>query len=298
MRELKPLRLGEALSESFRLYRSRFGALYLLSVIACTAQQLAAHLAYSLLGDGMTDGVTAWTWIPIGTQVLVFLAALSLLSASLSYLITAHHTERGITMWQALRNALRRLPGLVVVNVCRVAVAFVPFLLVWLLTTLVPRVEELFSELVSIAGDMALGFGTLGILLALALPVAVKLGFCVHASAIERLPFWKTFGRSLRLSKGYSLSILGQLILLVLLVLFYTLVTNGIQSAIGPSLVGWLSNWVAPELLWLRRFGRVLIFAAIFPFFYGVLALLYIRIRIEKEGYDLEYLAEHFPAHT
>jgi hypothetical protein len=115
----------------------------------------------------------------------------------------------------------------------------------------------------------------------------------MHAYVVEDRRPGESLGRSKRLTKGYRGRIFGYGVLIALI--------GGAVSAVGSLVSNWafgLSFSVSSAAASLAFLGTTilssLIQALILPFGYIVYVLLYFTARIEKEGFDLEHLANTF----
>lgn len=279
---LRPLGLGDIFDEGFDLYKRNF--VFLLLVTALTVVPLDIGLAFAAprvmppifdLFDitALSDGFLIWL-VTFLTELTLFLPLYLLAVAPLVSASAGRYLEIDLTLWQVYRPLLRRLPGLI---------------------------------LALLLAGMALALSLLGCLV-LWLPVAVQLFLTLHAFVIEGKGPGKALGRSSALAGGYGGRVFNCLFLLgiiawvislgVTLPLSYLVdsalnIAPGAQTFLGGAsgaaqssqqqIVAWISHGLAHLFL--------------IPFLVCVATVLYYDLRIRKEGFDIELLAEglHYP---
>ncbi len=273
---LRPLGLGDIFDEGFDLYKRNFVFLLLVTALAVVPLDIGLAFVSPRLLPAVFDlfGVTAgsdafWIWLLVGlTRLMLFFPLLMLAVAPLVSAAGARYLEREVSVWAVYRAWLRRLPGL-------------------LLTVLLV--------------GAALDLGLLGCLAGW-LPVATQLFFTLHAFAIEAKGPGKALGRSNGLVGGYGGRVFNCLFLLGLVAwvislgvtfpLAYLLdnvlhLAPGTQSLYGGAGVGQSAEG---QVVMLISTGLAHLF--LMPFVVCVMTVLYYDLRIRKEGFDIELLAE------
>jgi len=272
---LRPLGLGDIFDEGFDLYKRNFVFLLLVTAITVVPLDIGLALAGPSLFSALFDlcGVTAnsdgfWIWLVVSVTKLTlfgplfFLAVAPLVAAS-----AGRYLDREVSIWPVYRAWLRRLPILL------------PVLL-----------------LTGLALALSLPFCGVGWLLP-----AVQLFFVLHAFMVEGQGL-KALGRSSRLVSGYGGRVFNCLFLLGLVAwvislgvtfpLAYLLdnvlhLAPGTQSLYGGAGVGQSAEG---QVVMLISTGLAHLF--LMPFVVCVMTVLYYDLRIRKEGFDIELLAE------
>lgn len=274
---LRPLGMGDIFDEGFDLYKRNFVFLLLVTAVAVVPLDILLAWAgprlltpiFEQFNLTQTDQ-SGKGFVTALVELTLYLPLYLLAVAPLVLAASARYLETEATLGDVYRQALRRLPGL-------------------LLTTL-------------LCGLM-LTLGLVGCLIAW-LPVAVQILFTLHALLVERQSPGKALGRSGALVSGYGSRILTCLFQLGLIAWLLGLglklplaylfdavlnitpaadtfygggVPGGGQSA-EQEVVSLLSNGIAHLL--------------ILPFLVSVVTVLYFDLRIRKEGFDVELMAQ------
>lgn len=274
---LRPLGLGDIFDEGFDLYKRNFVFLLLVTAIAVVPLDIGLAYAGPRLFPTVFDlfGVTANSdafviWLVVATTKLTLFGPLFLLAVSpLVAAGAGRYLEQGVTVWPVYRAWLRRLPGLLLA--------------------------------VALTGAAL----TLGLLLCgvVWLVPAVQFFFVLHAYMVEGKGPGKALGRSNGLVGGYGGRVFNCLFLLALIAWVISLgvtfplaylvdnvlhVAPGTQTLYGGATdVGRSAEQQAVTLITQGLAHLVLI-----PFLVCVMTVLYYDLRIRKEGFDIELLAE------
>ncbi len=274
---LRPLGLGDIFDEGFDLYKRNF--VFLLLVTAITVVPLDIGLAsisprllpviFDLCGiTANSDGF--WIWLVVlVTKLTLFLPLFLLAVAPLVAAGAGRYLEQDTTLWSVYRVWLRRLP----------------VLLAALALTALTLMLSLFLCIVPW------------------FVVATQFFFVLHAAMVEGKGLGKTLGRSSGLVKGYGGRVFNCLILLAVIAwviglgvtfpLSYLVdnvlhIAPGAQTLFGgASAVGRTAEQQVVTLITSGLAHLVLI-----PFLVCVTTVLYYDLRVRKEGFDVEMLAE------
>ena len=274
---LRPLSIGDVFDEGFDLYKRNF--VFLLLVAALTLVPLDIGVAFALprLLPPVYDlfGVTASSGDASGRVFLrlladtVFALPLALLAAApLVAACSALYLDRTVTLRQVYGHCLRRLPGLLAAVV-----------------------------LGCLAFDIGLGFCFVGAAIAGTLFL-----FTLHALLMEGRSGTAALKRSSGLVSGYGSRIFGCLLLLNLILwaiqLGVSLPLNYFFSTViqfTPPSVGVLADSAASETtrgLLVSTITSGLGDLLLIPFAACVVTSLYYDLRVRKEGYDVDLMAE------
>jgi len=280
--ELRPLTAGELLDHSFGIFRRLFVPLVVIQVI-CSGVPFLLNV-YGAARGGTRIGFT------FGVYLIAFVLG-ALASAATAWLISESYLGRDLAPGAALRRAVPRMGGVMVLSLGLGLVVMVSAL----------------PALLAVAGGGAFaglalqeggnpgqaGAGALLMLAGLALlvvPVFVFSGLSVATPALvlEDIGAGKAMSRSWALTKGFRLRIVGLLfvVLIVLMIPFLAIGAMGGAFQAEPSTGSVVLVTVASGLVSL----------VVGPLLYCVLTLVYYDLRVRKEAFDLEMLAAGLPA--
>lgn len=306
---LRPLGLGEIWDGAFRAFRQNPKVMVGLSAIVVVASQLVSLAATLLLtrdlvglleevGSGAASTLsfsdvagTLQRSIPLYVLVVLLQAvAVLVLNGMLIVAVSRAVLGRTVSLGQLWRETRRRLPALVGLSV---VLSLVPALVG--LVALAPGV----LVLVGAGGDTAIGVGVaLTLLGALAWAVVavflwIRWALATPALLLERLTVRQAVRRSSRLVKGTFWRTLG-ILLLTLVVVYAVVAAVGLPfSAIGQAVsvvaVGGddpRTAIVVQQLI--SSVGAMIGSVVAYPFLASVTALVYVDLRMRREGLDVE----------
>lgn len=280
---LRPLGLGDIFDEGFDLYKRNFVFLLLVTAIAVVPLDVLFAWAlpqllppiYDQLGITRADG--GWKVVVTSVFQLIFcLPIYALAVAPLVAATTARYLETETSVWAVYRQFGRRLPSL-------------------LLTTFL--------------GGLALALGLVTCIVPWLL-IAGQFLFALHASIVENQGPGKALSRSSKLGGGYGGRVLSCLFLLGMILWVISLglnlplayafdsllnVTPAADRLYGSGVPG-AGQDAEQEAVALLSGG--LAHLLLLPFVVSVVTVLYFDMRIRKEGFDIELLAQdlHYPA--
>lgn len=189
-------------------------------------------------------------------------------------------------VWQQAKGQIWRLLGLtMLIGVIEFAILV---LLVVITVAAVAGIVNTSSETVGLLLGIGLFLLSLGAI-AVFVYFYIRIAVASPALMMERTGALRALGRSWQLTKGYGLRNTGVLLLAVVIVSAISAVTGAPVGALGIALAA-----LPPELMWLALtlpvFLSSLITAIITPFLAGIVSLLYIDLRMRKEGLDVELI--------
>ena len=304
---LRPLAFGTLLGASFQVLRRNprpmFGFALIITAIVSLSAGLVVGLvtvgAISRIDSALDEDVDA---IAAGSFALIFLAglvavALSLVASAILQGVVSLEVARGTLgeklrlsgLWRAARGRIGALIGWTMLLTAALVVAVIIVLLI--------------IVALSIAGGAAgavigvlLGLALFGGLTVLGVWLSTRLALVPSALMIERLPLRAAITRSWTLSIGYFWRTFGTLILVAVILSFAgQIITTPVQIVF--SLGGGLLNPNADED---AMIGTLLIGSLVTTVISVVIgaisavvqsataALIYIDLRMRKEGLDLE----------
>ncbi len=287
-RRLRPLGLGDLFDEAFDLYKQNWALLALTTAVAAVPLKIVVGIVtLRFLQDflGIAGAVESSTpdmahltsWLGGVTTSAAMLAPLYLLGyglemTALARATSARYLGQPITVWRAYQPSLRR---------------FVPLLLTSLLFGLA----------------CLLGLSVCGI--PVLIPLTLLL-FTAHAFALENKGYGKALGRSSGLVSGYGGRIFGALLALLLISAVLSLgmqmplqygldkllrVLPGTDAWLGSGGTGSLHG-LSPRAQAVSEVSAGLAQLLVTPFLVSVLTVLYYDLRIRKEAFDVELLAQ------
>jgi len=280
---LRPLSIGDIFDEGFDLYKRNFVFLLLTAAVTLVPLDIAGTFAIPHLLPPLYDlfGVTSAAADASGAAViraladLVFGLPLTLLTAApLAAACSALYLDRTVTLRQVFGHCLRRLPGLLVAIL-----------------------------LGCLALDVGLGLCFVGAAVASTLYL-----LSLHALLMEGRSGIGALKRSAGLVSGFGSRVFGCLILLDVVLgaiqLGISLPLNYFFSTViqfTPPSLGVLGDPAASETtrgLLVKTITSGLGNLLLIPFAVCVITSLYYDLRIRKEGYDVDLMAENlsYPA--
>lgn len=277
--ELRPLSAGEVLDHSFGLFRRLFVPLVVIQVL-CSGLPFLFSI-YAEARGGMQPALA------FPTYLLAFVLG-ALASAATAYLISESYLGRSLTAGDALRRAVPRMASVMVLSLglgLVVVTAALPSLIAI-------GAGGAFATLAMQEGGSTTGVGggaallLVGIAL-LVLPVLVFSGLSVATTALvlEHIGAGKAMSRSWYLTKGFRLRIVGLMLVVLIVVLIPLLAIGGLAGAFSGA-----EPSTGTDVLFATLTGVVSLIVT--PLLYCVLTLLYYDLRVRKEAFDLEMLAQ------
>jgi Membrane domain of glycerophosphoryl diester phosphodiesterase len=258
--QLRPLSVGEVLDGGFRLFRARFGALLLavlapvvpLSIVATALIAMTDEHAYDVSTTAVDDSGSAIAGNLIST--LIQGVALALAVAACFKLISAAYLGEDTSVGESLRYGAGRIIALIVAYIVLSIVLVIGFVLLF-----IPFVI----------------FG-------------VKFSMTYPAIVFERAGPFKAMRRSWSLTGGHFWRTLGTLLVLLLLLFVLSL---ALAIAIGAGING-ISSASEPVIAVLTTLMNILLIALLYPLLAAILTVMYYDLRVRKEGFDLQLLAQ------
>ena len=301
---LRPLGLGEILQGAIAMmrihWRTALGVSLLVALITDTVSTLVGQV---LLNDSTALERLQSEQTPTPSDVLHELSSLAgstgatiligmlgqiFATAMLTIVVSRSVLGRPVTAGEAWRDARPRLPHLLLLT-----------LLIPLISACIVAVGVTPGVLVAVSGHHSAGLGlaSLGLLAAspVVLWIAVSLSLAAPALMLERQGAIAALRRSMRLVRGSWWRVLGvQVVNVVLGLMIISMVSvpfgilAGLASGQNTALMAGgtvPTGWTA---LVLGGIGEVIGSTLTLPLSAGISALLYVDLRIRREGLDLE----------
>jgi hypothetical protein len=298
--QLRPLGVGDIVDRVFNLYRQRPLPLIALATVPYLALILclgALVLAFgsSLAGfipvfeaatggtpparlppavlSGLPDAIASLiAFILLGTLVAIVL--LSAQTAAIIQAMTAQYLGRPTTVADSFRAGVRASPKIIVAGI----LIFVAFIALW---------AALVVVFVATNNGVVIGLGVIaGLVASVFLFASWVVAPCVVT--IEGVGPIDALRRSWTLSHGNRWRIIGLQLLLVIL----QVVLSTVLSAASLAAFAFTDQIVRFVIQQLMSFAAQILWV---PIEWGATALLYIDLRIRREGYDLQLAAEALP---
>ena len=306
---LRPIGLGEIWDGAFRAFRQNPKVMVGLSAIVVVATQLISLAAtvlltrdlvglFEQLGSGAAPDVsfsevagTLQRGIPLYLVVTLLQAvAVLVLNGMLIVAVSRAVLGRTVTLGELWRETRRRLPALIGLSL---VLSLVPALVG--LVALAPGI----LVLVGADGDAAIATGValtlLGALLwaVVAVFLWIRWALATPALLLERLTVRQAVRRSSRLVKGTFWRTLG-ILLLTLVVVYAVVAAVGVPfSLVGQAVAVATGNaddptgaFVVQQLI--ASVGSMIGSVVAYPFLASVTALVYVDLRMRREGLDVE----------
>jgi len=256
---LRQASLGEILDLAFGLYRHRFKDLLLIAIV-CTAPPLALNVYLSMAGGMAANLVLTLVYL------LIYIVFSSVATASTVFVVSESYLGRPLPATRALGRATSYIGRLFVLG---------------MLTS------------------VAVGLG----LLLLIVPGVILLSGLVLATPVLVLENSENalaaMGRAWALSRGFK----GKIFLLLLTMLAIIYIPAAALGAIAGVATGFTGGALAVErgpagaAVVVLTVAGGLVQMLVYPMFYCALTVAYYDLRVRKEGFDLEILADALGTH-
>lgn len=290
---LQSMRVGQILDGAFKLYRLRFGTLILLVALVILPYELLGLFLGLATGEsapvvdfqGFESGTVfqAPLWVGILTGSVYFLVITPFLTAAVLKTAADAYLGRMTGVGEAYRTALPKIHSILWVTVLTTLAVLACF---------VPAAGLAFVAEAS--DESALAVLTILLVFLAAVPAvfpAIRFLFGAPAVVIEDQRGTAALRRSWRLARGFGGKILGTGLLAGLLILAVSIVFS-IPLAIAVFAGGGLT----PTAYAVGSVVNTVATILTTPFYTLVVVLLYFDIRIRKEGFDLEVMAQQIGA--
>jgi hypothetical protein len=264
---LRPLRVGEILDASIKLYAANARTLIGAAAVAVIPLQVISALVlvsvYSSGQDIPTGYSNLFKKVPAvdagaragagGISLLVSILTIAFVSAVCVQAVSSAYLDHPLSAWESIRFGVRRLLpllGMLILLYIGLAIAFVLLVIpgIWLYAAW---------------------------------------GVATPALIVERLGPFRALGRSLRLVKGRWWASAGVLLISFLMTAILTSIVSGILTAIALS----SSNPSVTFAVLISLLSGVASGLIVQPFQATVTTVLYYDLRVRHEGYDLHLLA-------
>lgn len=327
---LRPMGIGDIFDTMFRLYRNNFlifiGIAALMQIPFVLIQllaeiifgqqyissfvQLMEELAFfNPAIDSIQDLPIAGLLPYLGISLLLTLAQIvvvqQLISGALANAISQRYLDRPVSILGAYNMGSSRLISLLLVGVLVGLIASVIFVVlmgfyiggIFLIISAVST-QGSGGIVAAILAFLGLLFFLLVFILLLAL-IAVRFLFVTQAVVIEGRGPLDALARSWRLVSGSFWRVLGIAVLLYILVQVIVIIpavtANFALGAVFGSTSDPLGNYTLQQtiLILVNYCAQILVW----PLQLGAYTLIYYDLRIRKEGYDLQLLAQDYTSH-
>ncbi|MEU0488311.1 glycerophosphoryl diester phosphodiesterase membrane domain-containing protein [Nocardiopsis sp. NPDC006139] len=309
---LRPMTLGDILNGAFTLIRRNPKTMVGLSLIIMAVSSIVTSIGFSgymadygtfmdqVINDPMSVDpndpmpFSLWSVLTMYGGALVNYAGIVFLTGLLTTAVGMAVLGRTLTPGQTWAAFRARLGPAVGVAVLQLLIGFALTMVVALL--LIGGVVA--GVALAYAGSEGAGITVIilslvvGLIggIALSAWILIRLYFAMPIVILERVGAGEALARSWRLTQGSWWRIFGIVLLSMILIGF---VTNLLGMPF--SIAGIVPVFIAPEALWatvasgaLIYLGNVLIYSVSTPFTVGVTTLLYVDLRMRREGLDLK----------
>jgi hypothetical protein len=279
---LRPLSFGELLDQGVTLFRRLFVSLLLVQLL-CTGIIVPIQVFLAARGEQVS---------PVYFVVMLCNFVLSALaSAAVALLISENYLGRTLRPLDALKQALPKVWPVITLSLALglvLLLSALPAMIAFAAGSvfLVPT-----SGLVTLNIPLAIGLFLTGFALMI-VPLAVFAGLAIATPAlvIEGLGAGAALRRSWTLTKGFRFRVIGLLLVTMLLIMI---------PIVGVSMLGGLaatSGEGGTPATALFTFISAAAMFTVTPLIYCILTLLYYDLRVRKEAFDLQMLADAIAA--
>jgi hypothetical protein len=288
--------VGELLDATFSLYRRNFLLIAAISAVVqlpyaalifvlyqttsfASAQNAFSHISNTTRGLTQAQVNALVTLISVDSVLLVvsILVVLPLAVAATTRAVSDRYLDRETSVGQSYAAALRRLGPLILQSLILIGFVIGVF-------AVATAVLLLFVVAIGAAGGL---LGALTFIAAIVFTVAVyvRTSLAPPAIVLENLSAWRGLRRSWNLVRGSSWRVFGIRLLVGLITFIIAAVLIGLFELAGTGL-DTNGRFVLQQVL--NAFANVFIS----PITYIAVTLLYYDMRIRKEGFDIEMLAQ------
>ena len=281
---LRQMGIGEIIDGAVKLYRRDWLALMAIVALVLVpvtfvqiwfTQSLIAPLASTTATPSEEAIYQALVAFGIVFVIQFLLVQPFLLAAITRAAADAYLGER-VSIGRTFQYALRRLPAILWITILSGGAAIVAGILGFVVIVLGAAISD------------AIGVGVviIGVVLLIVLPtlIFIRLSLAPPVVVVEDVRGTKAVGRSWRLTKGHFWRLLGLLVLATLIggvaAAIITIPTEALAAALGAG--GWPVSAI----------GQSLASVLITPFSILIIVLFYFDMRIRKEGFDIEVMAQ------
>ena len=281
--ELRSRTLGEMIDASIKIVGNNAKILMPMAAVMVLPFQIVAAIAtisaqddVNTLTNGKSTKVSNATIGALGASGVLGLLGTVVVTGALTWFIAEYYVGRTPTAGEAVKLGLRRTPS----TVGSYLLAFLVSIVVAL-----PAVALLAAGIATDAP--ALIVVAFLVMFVVFFWIFIRLSCAVPAIIVERLGAAAALKRSFQLVKGYFWKVLGTFVVTNILIG----IVAGVISAIITGVLGALGGGNRGfEFVWQSIAGTVAA-AITTPISAAVAVLLYMDLRIRKEGFDLEVLS-------
>jgi MFS family permease len=281
--ELRARSLGEMIDAAIKIVGNNAKTLIPMAAVMVLPFQIVSAIVtisaqdeLKTLSEGKTPKVSNATLGAFAGSGLLGLLGTAVVTGALTWFIAEYYVGRKPTSSEAVRFGLRRTPAAlgsyVLTFLASMAVAIPAVVLI----VIGARADSAVIILVGIAALLVAFFW-----------IFIRLSCAVPAIVVERLGPSAALKRSFGLVKGYFWKVFGTVVVTNILIGIVagviSAIINGLLSALGGGNKGF-------EFVWLSVAGTVAA-AITTPVSAAIAVLLYMDLRIRKEGFDLEVLS-------
>lgn len=282
---LRPMDLRDILDETFDLYRENFILFFTIAAVVFLPIQVMIGLvspSRQFGSPGVPGLGLAFLYIPMG---FLYGIAYYADTAALTAAISERYLGNTITVRDAYQRILSRFGSFVGTLILTGVVLLGGVMLLALMFALAAGLAALSTALGAVAMILA-GF----VFFAGAIYFGFMISFVGPVFVVEGLGGLPAIRRSMQLFQFSALKAIGTLLLILMIVFFITLILStpvAVLTGVTAGLNGAVPRWA----MLLSNIYTGVIQALLQPIQTTVLILLYYDIRIRREGFDLEMMA-------
>ncbi len=312
--DLRPLTTSELIDRGFSLYRAHFAGFLLLALL-CQSAPLLSQIATTALQLNPTQTELEQSPVLVLTKVLPLIGLATLAQVFVfcfEVVICFFIADAYLGRTPSVKESMRRLFTMVSSSLWTCFLSWGLICLASLLPVFTLATVYAYAYffppvgLLQVAGLLVIGFALIILSLAPVLIVLMRLMVTVPALALENLSGWKSIRRSsalVRFDPGLGVMYWGEmrlsflllpLLIIELMIFFFSSMPLWLHEIDEIVRHGTTSAMVPPpdSVLIISQIMTFLAGSLILPLYSIATTLFYYDIRIRREGFDLEFMAE------
>jgi len=285
--ELRPLSTGEILDNAFGLYRRHFAPLAVIALVV-SALPLLLGLYVQTSGGLLVRPVLG----TLANMLDIVLGAIG--TAAGVFVVSDSYLGRSVSARNALSRALPWVPRIVVLTLLIGLVVGVGLIVLMIPVSLILGILLVLTGQ-TLGQPMMLIVGVVALLVILVLGLLLLSALVISNQALvlenTQNPI-EAMRRSWYLTKGFRWKVCALIVVTFILILIPGVAASFPAAILAPGAVALQDPSSLPIGWYLTMVLGAVVQLLLYPLMYSVLTVLYYDLRVRKEGFDLEVLAQ------